>query len=160
MRTLPRPTLESSTLDVFKYVVQFLGQQGQQSKIHTRDDVFCRYRGVDDTMCAVGCLISDNQYSPDFENRSVSWLASGEMTANLYWDYVPLEVENMQKLLSKHSKMLSYLQGFHDDNNWLSKKIFKAGLISLLPNVMTPDERAEAREFINNPELIIAIPKD
>lgn len=38
----------------------------------TGDLVWCAYRGQDNLMCAVGCLIPDDEYFPDMENVSLN----------------------------------------------------------------------------------------
>ena len=37
----------------------------------TNGRVICKYRGDDNTMCAAGCLISNEKYQLDFEGKGV-----------------------------------------------------------------------------------------
>ena len=54
---------------IFDKVVLHLLTQNTQSV--TRGGNGCRYRGVNGTMCAVGCLIDDDEYDACMEQHSV-----------------------------------------------------------------------------------------
>lgn len=50
-------------------------QKTRASKPYNDDDLactqtFCAYRGDSGTMCAVGCLIEDEHYTPDMERKN------------------------------------------------------------------------------------------
>jgi len=82
--------------EIFDYVESHLKNQGQRS-IPPRGAVFIdgAYRGEDGTMCAVGCLLADDEYDPGMENLSV-------------------EVVSLPERLIPHTWMLADLQSFHD----------------------------------------------
>lgn len=77
-----------------------LKQNGKALNNHDR----CAYRGADGKTCAVGCLISDDEYRPAFEGKRVNSVAAfmfGEGNARV-------SVANVQLLTS--------LQRIHDSN--------------------------------------------
>ncbi|MGQ7794514.1 hypothetical protein ACUN0C_19085 [Faunimonas sp. B44] len=81
--------------ETFDKVVRHLFAQGKQAK--ERDT--CRYRTADGLMCAVGCLISDEDYDPSFEGQFV--------------DRLPIRLP--------HIPLLRELQAIHDiDTAWKS----------------------------------------
>ena len=83
--------------EIFDYVVNHLRQQGFPA---LNWDGGCAYRGEDDTMCAVGCLIADDEYKPVFEKTTVEQL-------------------ELPHRLREHVDMLQMLQNFHDFlHNW------------------------------------------
>lgn len=55
-----------SNQKIFDKVARHLLNQGRRS---VNSGGSCMYRGVDNTMCAVGCLIPDRLYSKELENR-------------------------------------------------------------------------------------------
>ena len=63
------------------------------------------YRGLDGTMCAVGCLISDSNYSPDLEGKNVYDRAVMEATG------IPKEEGGYGEVLN----LLRDLQEVHDE---------------------------------------------
>ncbi len=56
--------MDKSPQAVFDKIVAHLRQQGTKS---LGSDGGCRYRGADGRMCAVGCLIPDDVYTPELE---------------------------------------------------------------------------------------------
>ena len=65
---------EASQQEVFDQVARHLLRQGEQS---TTEDNGCAYRGDNGLMCAVGCLMTDRQYTItycDFEEHTASSL--------------------------------------------------------------------------------------
>ena len=54
--------------DTYDLVVSHLRVQNKQA---LGKDGLCRYRGENGTKCAVGCLISDDEYSEALEGHSV-----------------------------------------------------------------------------------------
>jgi|DEB0MinimDraft_10_1074344.scaffolds.fasta_scaffold49847_1 hypothetical protein len=86
--------------EIFDYVVNHLRQQGTRALNMDLGD--CAYRGDDNTMCAVGCLLADDEYDPCFEGSSA--------------DELELELPHR---LRGHMNMLQSLQLFHDaDDYW------------------------------------------
>lgn len=59
----------------FDKVVRHLRKQGEPS--YQADGESCAYRGEDGRMCAVGCLIPDEQYSLSLEDRTVAYVMMG-----------------------------------------------------------------------------------
>lgn len=69
-----------------------------------KQDSVCVYRTDDGRGCAVGCLFTDDEYSPNMEGKNVNAL----MVRGLLPDR-----------LAPHILLLSRLQGLHDDPvNW------------------------------------------
>ena len=62
-----------------------------------------------DAMCAVGCLISDDFYSQDFEGRTI------ERSCQV-WDAVKLS-NPLWKMTDASHEMLKKLQSVHDNND-------------------------------------------
>ena len=52
---------------IFDAVATHLLKQNRQAK----DGLSCCYRGIENTKCAVGCLIDDANYHPDMEGYTV-----------------------------------------------------------------------------------------
>ncbi len=83
----------------------------------TRDPTACAYRGVDGDMCAVGCLLADDEYNPGMENNSVMELADLFGTTGMFRNLA------LPERLIPHAKMLEALQDLHDRSaNWTSGK--------------------------------------
>ena len=66
LETLPKATAQ----EVFDQVAEHLLKQKVRS-VHSRDG--CAYRGVNDTQCAAGCLISDEEYNHLWDERGYQW---------------------------------------------------------------------------------------
>lgn len=63
--TITLATLAQATeQQIFDQVARHLLKQGKQAK---NSDGACKYRTTDGLMCAAGCLIAEDEYSPDFE---------------------------------------------------------------------------------------------
>lgn len=61
--------------EVFKIVADHLMKQKEKSEVkldEAHSYLSCAYRGTNGKSCAVGCLIKDEFYHPDFENMRVS----------------------------------------------------------------------------------------
>lgn len=87
---------KNSAQSVFNHVVNHLREQEIKSKDpHDR----CMYRGKLGTMCAVGCLISDDEYDVKMEHKTVSYVVNHYECLN--W-------------MGKHSSLLGRLQECHD----------------------------------------------
>lgn len=106
-------TLDDHTeQEVFDYVAKHLLKQGERSVVGTS----CSYRGVGGLMCAVGCLISDEEYKPEMD------VAAGQGTS--WTSLVGRELANS----SKHDGLLVELQGAHDGANPKMGVPFEFGL--------------------------------
>lgn len=85
---------------IFKRVTDHLLQQNAKSLNHDGD---CMYRGADGRMCAVGCLIADEHYSPGLESQ-----LSSEPDVQKALEASGIEID-------EHSvKLLRELQIIHD----------------------------------------------
>lgn len=88
LATLPQATPE----EVFEQVARHMLTQCERSA----SSGGCAYRGDGGLMCAAGCLISDDEYSPEFEEKL--W---GSLVAK---GLVPEE----------HTELIEVLQEVHD----------------------------------------------
>lgn len=104
--------------EVFEKVAKHLLKQNAKARaiVHDTDpDAIyndipgCAYRGDNGTKCAVGCLIPDELYKPDFENISVRWL--GHNTNN---DNEKSLRETLELLDLADFAFLGDLQDIHD----------------------------------------------
>ena len=61
---------------IFDTVLAHLRKQGKAAIVYdaTRSISSCSYRGDNGTSCAVGCLIKDEDYIPQFEGKNVRGL--------------------------------------------------------------------------------------
>lgn len=99
--------------EIFDTVATHLFAQGQRAFVHESEvddvnDAGCRYRMADGKRCAVGCIMPDENYRPEFEGQSALDLIDG------YWRELP-------EYFCQNSMLLGDLQGVHDDlYNWSS----------------------------------------
>ena len=84
---------EATAQEVFDQVKNHLINQGEQS---LNSGGLCVYRNANGLSCAAGCLISQEEYSPDFET-------------NLWGDLI-----TMRLVSSAHSDLIGELQQIHD----------------------------------------------
>ena len=91
--------------DVFNYVVEHLRKQGCQSLSGEIGEDNCAYRGDGGTMCAVGVLISNDEYKPSWEGSSIYHLIEADLLPS-----------GLKQRIKPNLEMLLDLQGFHDDN--------------------------------------------
>jgi hypothetical protein len=95
LKTLPQATAQ----EVFDQVATHLLTQMKKSE----NDVACLYRSSEGLKCAAGCLISDDEYTPEFDldsdgNYGMGWQSLIDR------GLVPLA----------HRKLISALQEVHD----------------------------------------------
>jgi hypothetical protein len=91
-------TLKDHTLqEVFDQVATHLLTQGKQALDGDR----CLYRAPDGTKCAIGCLISDEEYKPEIEGHSIRDLA------DLFLLHANLQVFDLLKALQRIHDMLA-----------------------------------------------------
>ena len=86
--------------DVFNYVISHLRLQGRTSIA----DGICKYRGDRGTKCAVGALMTDDEYSWRWENEHIFTLIEDKMLP-----------DDLHRRLEPHLSMLIDLQRLHDD---------------------------------------------
>ena len=88
---------------IFDHVINHLLKQGKRSITLfpiSHPHTLCRYRNGSGDMCAIGCLLSDKEYTPSMEGKSI------------YQIDLPIR-------LKSHLIFLSELQFFHDcPSNW------------------------------------------
>lgn len=110
IRTLPNNSLQ----EVFDFVVDHLRKQGVRSfverdfskpHIPASEPYGCLYRGPNGLMCAVGCLISDDEYRPRFEGAIVQSVLR-DVLRNVFTD--------ANEHLEEMSYLLVNLQNIHD----------------------------------------------
>ncbi len=89
LATLPQATAK----EIFEQVKNHLLTQKERSMLN--EDT-CAYRGTNGLKCAAGCLISDDEYKENFENKR--WKALAD------WDMVP----------NTHVELIDSLQSLHD----------------------------------------------
>lgn len=95
--------------EIFDTVVTHLFTQGVQSASVSGDR--CFYRGPNGTMCAVGCLIPDEEYEEDFEMRTVLSLYMFLRNTG--------KAEKTREILGENEYLLADLQQVHDETgNW------------------------------------------
>jgi hypothetical protein len=93
---------------IFDKVATHLITQGKQSMLEEpQNGVTCTYRGVGGLACAVGCLINDEDYNPNWEGKSVVWIMQE-------YDWRPESYENVPVEGSKLIGLLADLQNVHD----------------------------------------------
>lgn len=99
---------------IFDTIITHLWKQGERSLQKKGGD--CAYRGKHGSMCAVGILISDDEYDPIWD---LNVLAVDELI-----DEYPNT--NFSKTYKKHVDFLRHLQMAHDsDWTWLARNHFK-----------------------------------
>lgn len=59
----------ATTQELFDRIIDHFVKQGHRA-INSADD--CMYRAPNGDMCAIGCLISDEAYTPDLEQKPTS----------------------------------------------------------------------------------------
>lgn len=91
MPTIPET---STPQEVFDFVTEHLLTQGKQSYQGS-----CLYRGPNRTACAVGCLLTDEEYTPNMEGVSA----------------YDLQVHLLSSFWKEHQRLLQDLQSAHDD---------------------------------------------
>ncbi len=79
--------------EVFDYITSNLLRQNKRS---VNEDGTCMYRGVEDTKCAGGWLLSSKAYRRDIEGES--------------WE----DVIRLLGISNKHCELISRLQDIHD----------------------------------------------
>lgn len=86
---------ESTPMEVFQFIENHLLTQNAKSRRFKKR--ICYYRGDNDLKCAAGCLISDDEYTPQFEENNWSTLI------------------RKRQVPAAHSKLIRELQLIHDD---------------------------------------------
>ena len=94
---------ELTAQGIFDKVATHLFTQGKQALNASGK---CMYRGMDNTTCAIGCLIPDEKYEANFENKGVN-----SSTLELAFpEFKPFD------------ELLSDLQTVHDDGDFYNRE--------------------------------------
>jgi hypothetical protein len=104
----PAETHRLQAQAIFNRVARHLFAQGRQSLCE--GDV-CAYRGDGGTRCAVGVLITDEEYHPRMEGHDVNALM--REARGVHHDTNPSRWPTLQRLFP-YSGLLMALQGVHD----------------------------------------------
>lgn len=91
----------------------------QKVKSYYNQNGTCAYRGSNGTMCAVGCLITDEEYSPDMEGKTVGGLLSWARYRAIerpmfYTEKERTLYKGLYERLASHQGLLIELQEIHD----------------------------------------------
>lgn len=118
-------------MNILEQVATHLAKQQAASTAHNpRGGSYCAYRGENGTMCAIGCLISDDEYDPDIEHNVFPSLVDRFPFAQKLVDRV-----REQYNLSDNDAvtLLELVQDFHDNDYRKLLKTFKLRLNSSVP---------------------------
>jgi hypothetical protein len=63
---------QASLQDVFNQVARHLLTQMEKAIVIVEDEPHCQYRTYSGLTCAVGCMITDEEYTPMFEGMTAS----------------------------------------------------------------------------------------
>jgi hypothetical protein len=103
--------------ELFETVVNHLRKQNEKShKLIDDKNYACLYRSDTGMKCAVGCLIPDDKYSPNMEEKNLYALVYNKENEGVLPSDLKAEFLN-------HFKLLSDLQTLHDNSkiqNWES----------------------------------------
>ena len=102
---------------VFDKVARHLLKQNKKSLIQSGAGATCAYRGNDGLMCAVGCLIPDDQYNPGMELLPVTSLV-------LRHGGLPVICD----VIAPHAYLLDELQDVHDREE---PELWRKGLLAV-----------------------------
>lgn len=97
--------------EVFDKVTKHLLEQNHKSEF----DGSCRYRSPDGTMCAIGCLITDEEYSEYMEDTDVESLMNLGMLLHL-----KSHVELLRELQFVHD--ICYVNDWETELRYLAQK--------------------------------------
>lgn len=97
--------------EIFDKVARHLLTQGQRAETEGGD---CVYRAEDGTKCAVGCLIPDELYDPEFEGLLISHIF-GDQAGSLP-ERAQEKGRQLSRLLGDHFPLLKELQEVHDED--------------------------------------------
>lgn len=89
--------------EVFDTVTKHLLKQNSVSL--SEDGSGCAYRGLDGLKCAVGCLITDEEYRSDMENQAVATVLNFASRNG---------ITSLSNRLDEHIIILNRLQIIHD----------------------------------------------
>ncbi len=76
-------TFSAKSLETVKTISAHLAKQRKGSRVAGTDST-CAYRGNDNTMCAIGCLIPDELYNEGYEGKNIRALLSWPSDLTLF----------------------------------------------------------------------------
>jgi hypothetical protein len=122
--------------EVFDKVVAHLRKQNKKSLISFPDDdgitTRCRYRGPDGLMCAVGCLITDEEYNPKWDHDH------GSAVIDLF------ECQSFRdRVGGNNAALLSDLQCLHDSIEVCEWEVQFQKLAKTRSLIYTPPQKQE-----------------
>ncbi len=121
--------------EVFTKVLTHLRQQGYASVHQTMS--MCMYRSDFGDMCAVGCLIPDDLYSPSIEEMTIDQVIASNINIQVLFDgvsqelLVDLQLAHDHELPRKIANELFELDSWEYEMEQIAKKY---GLIYDAPN--------------------------
>lgn len=89
---------------MFTKMVQHLRQQNSKSIQQTEFGNDCMYRGEGGKMCAVGCLISDGNYSWDLEGTQVTSMYVMDAIENSGFNNDLYDIDLLKSMQNIHDK--------------------------------------------------------
>jgi hypothetical protein len=95
---MPAIPNNSTTQQVYDFVVNHLRRQGGPAVDASGT---CLYRAARNYKCGVGCLITDEEYSPDIEGTDIETLSEGPDSA-------------LPVFFLRHNELLLDMQNIHD----------------------------------------------
>jgi hypothetical protein len=126
--------------EAFNTAYNGIKAQGFKQSLLNNGSNMCAYRSPDGLKCAVGHMISDEQYNSDFETKIASFV---------------LEKLGIS-LTEKEDNFVTALQCAHDGNYYGG---FFEQLSERTRNLMTPEKMKERLEIVAN-RYNLEIPKD
>lgn len=106
---------ESTKQEVFDHVAKHLITQGKRSFYLEDSSPFCAYRGEENTMCAAGCLMTDEEYKLEFEDKSWKLLVEEGFVPSAHMQFI-YNLQFIHDSTSSWSDIKTSLKNFADCN--------------------------------------------
>ncbi len=104
---------------VFNQMIEHLVEQGEPA---IDSEYKCVYRTSSGKMCAIGCLIPDDKYDPDFEGSSASDIAGMVLPFPLHGDDPTFLDECQTCLHDRPSRHATFLRDMRSEAKRLAYK--------------------------------------
>jgi len=115
--------------EVFEQISRHLLYQNKKSlNDYIKNDLLrynaCAYRGRDNTKCAVGCIIGDNEYKKDFEGQSWNGLLSVLGIKTAHWNIIDelQQIHDSVKVVNWKYKLIELGKSFELDTQFIEKE--------------------------------------
>lgn len=134
---------------IFEAVLEHLAAQKCQST--GPDDPTCRYRGLGGTMCAIGALIDDEDYNPEWDNPMDPF---GVQSLINHIEDTPALFVHLG-WMAGHRSLLSDLQYMHDSQgHWQHKNFMLEAAMAVANRYRLDTSRVEelVSEIFKNEE--------